>query len=73
MTKKLPPVHPGEVLLEEFVKGREFSFEIVQRLSELSPDELSQLLDEAATAGQAAATYNDDKLGVLLDKLVADA
>ena len=41
MTKKLPPIHPGEILLEEFMKPLD-----------LNPNRLSPALRVPATASK---------------------
>src|SRR3546814_9278971 len=46
MTKKLPPIHPGEVLREEFMVPLELSSNAVARAIDVTPSRVNDIVRE---------------------------
>src|SRR3546814_19360174 len=63
MTKKLPPIHPGEVLREEFMVPLELSSNAVARAIDVTPSRVNDIVRErrgitADTALRFARLFN---------------
>lgn len=48
MTAEIAPVHPGEILLEEFIKPLGLTIERLSLQCDLPPDALSEIVDGRA-------------------------
>jgi addiction module HigA family antidote len=44
MTKKLPPIHPGEVLLEEFMRPLELSSNALAQVLGVTPARINEIV-----------------------------
>lgn len=65
MSKKLPPIHPGEVLREEFMKPRGLSSNALARALEVTPARINKIVRErrgisADTALRLARFFKTD-------------
>ena len=45
MTKKLPPIHPGEILLEEFLKPLEMNPHQLAMALRVPPNRITQIIE----------------------------
>ena len=65
MTRKLPPIHPGEVLREEFMQPLGLSSNALARALEVTPARINEIVRErrgisADTALQLARFFGTD-------------
>ncbi|MGH8158921.1 MAG: HigA family addiction module antitoxin [Rhodanobacter sp.] len=65
MTKKLPPVHPGEILREEFMLPLELSSNALARAIDVTPARINEIVRErrgisADTALRLARYFGND-------------
>jgi len=65
MSKKLPPIHPGEILREEFMKPRGLSSNALARALDVTPARINEVVRErrgisADTALRLARFFKTD-------------
>ena len=65
MSKKLPPIHPGEILREEFMKPRGLSSNALARALDVTPARVNEIVRErrgisADTALRLARFFRTD-------------
>jgi antitoxin HigA-1 len=65
MSKKLPPIHPGEILHEEFMKPRGLSSNALARALDVTPARINEIVRErrgisADTALRLARFFKTD-------------
>lgn len=65
MSKKMPPIHPGEILREEFMKLRDLSSNALARALNVTPARINEIVRErrgisADTALRLARFFKTD-------------